>query len=61
MNSEIIIQTNDLSVYYSAHRGVKDLNLSVQKGENWIIPQENLLVSLTHKIRQGKLMFTFIL
>lgn len=33
MNSEIIIQTNDLSVYYGAHRGVKDLNLSVQKGE----------------------------
>jgi len=33
MSSEIIIQTNDLSVYYGAHRGVKDLNLSVQKGE----------------------------
>lgn len=33
MSSEIIIQTNNLSVYYGAHRGVKDLNLSVQKGE----------------------------
>jgi ABC-2 type transport system ATP-binding protein len=33
MSSEIIIQTNDLSVYYGVHRGVKDLNLSVQKGE----------------------------
>ena len=33
MSSEIIIQTNDLSVYYGTHRGVKDLNLSVQKGE----------------------------
>ena len=33
MSSEIIIQTNDLSVYYGAHRGLKDLNLSVQKGE----------------------------
>ena len=33
MSSENIIQTNDLSVYYGAHRGVKDLNLSVQKGE----------------------------
>jgi len=33
MSSEIIIQTNDLSVYYGAHRGIKDLNLSVQKGE----------------------------
>lgn len=33
MNSEIIIQTNDLSVYYGTHRGVKDLNLSVHKGE----------------------------
>jgi len=33
MQSEIIIQTNDLSVYYGAHRGVKDLNLSVQRGE----------------------------
>jgi ABC-2 type transport system ATP-binding protein len=29
----MIIQTNNLSVYYGAHRGVKDLNLSVQKGE----------------------------
>jgi ABC-2 type transport system ATP-binding protein len=33
MDSEIIIQTNNLSVYYGAHRGIKDLNLSVQKGE----------------------------
>jgi ABC-2 type transport system ATP-binding protein len=33
MSPEIIIQTNDLSVYYGTHRGVKDLNLSVQKGE----------------------------
>ena len=33
MSPEIIIQTNNLSVYYGAHRGVKDLNLSVQKGE----------------------------
>jgi len=33
MSSKIIIQTNDLSVYYGAHRGIKDLNLSVQKGE----------------------------
>jgi ABC-2 type transport system ATP-binding protein len=33
MNSETIIQTYDLSVYYGAHRGIKDLNLSVQKGE----------------------------
>ena len=33
MSSEIIIQTNDLSVYYGAHRGIKDLNLSIQKGE----------------------------
>jgi ABC-2 type transport system ATP-binding protein len=33
MSSEIIIQTNDLSVYYGTHRGVKDINLSIQKGE----------------------------
>jgi len=33
MSSEIIIQTKNLSVYYGAHRGIKDLNLSVQKGE----------------------------
>jgi ABC-2 type transport system ATP-binding protein len=33
LSSEIIIQTHDLSVYYGAHRGIKDLNLSVQKGE----------------------------
>lgn len=33
MSSETIIQTYDLSVYYGAHRGIKELNLSVQKGE----------------------------
>jgi len=33
MSSEIIIQTLDLSVYYGAQRGIKDLNLSIQKGE----------------------------
>ena len=33
MGSEIIIQTNNLSVYYGAQRGIKDLNLSVRKGE----------------------------
>lgn len=33
MSSENIIQTKNLSVYYGAHRGIKDLNLSVQKGE----------------------------
>ncbi len=33
MRSEIVVQTHDLSVYYGAHRGIKDLNLSVQKGE----------------------------
>jgi len=33
MSSEIIIQTNNLSVYYGTHCGIKDLNLSVQKGE----------------------------
>jgi ABC-2 type transport system ATP-binding protein len=33
LSSEIIIQTNDLSVYYGAHRGIKGLNLSVEKGE----------------------------
>jgi len=33
MSSEFIIQTKNLSVYYGAHRGIKDLNLSVQKGE----------------------------
>ena len=33
MSSETIIQTKNLSVYYGAHRGIKDLNLSVQKGE----------------------------
>ena len=33
MSSETIIQTKNLSVYYGAHRGVKDLNLSVQKGD----------------------------
>jgi ABC-2 type transport system ATP-binding protein len=33
LSSEIIIQTKNLSVYYGAHRGIKNLNLSVQKGE----------------------------
>jgi len=33
MSSEIIIQTLDLSVYYGAQRGIKGLNLEVQKGE----------------------------
>jgi len=33
MSSEVIIGTRDLSVYYGEHRGIKDLNLSVQKGE----------------------------
>jgi ABC-2 type transport system ATP-binding protein len=33
MSSEIIIQTLDLSVYYGAQRGIKDLNLAIQKGE----------------------------
>ncbi|MGB6867866.1 MAG: ABC transporter ATP-binding protein [Candidatus Aminicenantaceae bacterium] len=33
MSSEIIIQTKNLSVYYGTHRGIKDLNLSIQKGE----------------------------
>lgn len=33
MSSEIIVQTNNLSVYYGTHRGIKDLNLSVQRGE----------------------------
>lgn len=33
MSLEPIIQTHDLSVYYGAHRGIKDLNLSVQRGE----------------------------
>jgi len=33
MSSDIIIQTTDLSVYYGTHRGIKDLTLSVQKGE----------------------------
>jgi ABC-2 type transport system ATP-binding protein len=33
MSSEFIIQTKNLSVYYGTHCGIKDLNLSVQKGE----------------------------
>jgi ABC-2 type transport system ATP-binding protein len=33
MDSDTIVQTNNLSVYYGARRGIKDLNLSVQKGE----------------------------
>ncbi|MBD3414618.1 MAG: ATP-binding cassette domain-containing protein [Candidatus Aminicenantes bacterium] len=33
MNSEPVIRTHDLSVYYGTHRGIKDVNLSVRKGE----------------------------
>lgn len=33
MSSDTIIQTHDLSVYYGTHRGVRDLNLFIQKGE----------------------------
>lgn len=33
MSPETIVQTYDLSVYYGAHCGIKDLNLTVQKGE----------------------------
>jgi ABC-2 type transport system ATP-binding protein len=33
MSIEPVIQIHDLSVYYGSHRGIKDLNLSVQKGE----------------------------
>lgn len=33
MSSETILQTENLSVYYGTHRGIKGLNLSVQKGE----------------------------
>ena len=33
MSPAPVIQTHDLSVYYGAHRGIRDLNLSVQKGE----------------------------
>jgi len=32
MNSETIIQTHNLSVYYGTYRGIKDVNLSIQKG-----------------------------
>ncbi|MBN1273027.1 MAG: ATP-binding cassette domain-containing protein [Candidatus Aminicenantes bacterium] len=33
MSSEIVIQTHNLSVYYGSQRGIKNLNLSVYKGE----------------------------
>jgi ABC-2 type transport system ATP-binding protein len=33
MTADIILQTQDLSVYYGTHRGIKDLNLSVRRGE----------------------------
>jgi ABC-2 type transport system ATP-binding protein len=33
MSPGTIIQTHDLSVYYGTHCGIKDLTLSVQKGE----------------------------
>jgi ABC-2 type transport system ATP-binding protein len=31
--SENIIETQDLTVYYGRHRGIKDVNLTVEKGE----------------------------
>ena len=31
--NEKIIETNDLTVYYGKHRGVKNVNLTVEKGE----------------------------
>jgi ABC-2 type transport system ATP-binding protein len=33
MSTNTVIKTHNLSVYYGTRRGVKDLNLSVQKGE----------------------------
>lgn len=33
MTSENILLTQNLSVYYGSHRGIKDLNLNVKKGE----------------------------
>ncbi len=31
--SEHVIETRDLTVYYGKHRGIKDVNLTVEKGE----------------------------
>lgn len=31
--NEIIIETRNLTVYYGKHRGIKDVNLTVEKGE----------------------------
>jgi ABC-2 type transport system ATP-binding protein len=31
--SEKVIETQDLTVYYGKHRGIKDVNLTVEKGE----------------------------
>jgi ABC-2 type transport system ATP-binding protein len=31
--SEAVIETNGLTVYYGKHRGIKDVNLKVEKGE----------------------------
>jgi len=31
--SENVIETEDLTVYYGKHRGIKDVNLTVEKGE----------------------------
>ncbi len=31
--SDIVIETQDLTVYYGKHRGIKDVNLTVEKGE----------------------------
>jgi ABC-2 type transport system ATP-binding protein len=30
---ELVIETQDLTVYYGKHRGIKDVNLTVEKGE----------------------------
>src|SRR4030042_424072 len=33
MDSEIILETNNLTVYYGSQRGIKNLNLSIKRGE----------------------------
>ncbi len=33
MDSETILETNNLTVYYGLQRGIKDLNLSIRRGE----------------------------
>ncbi|MBN2536083.1 MAG: EFR1 family ferrodoxin [Spirochaetales bacterium] len=33
MKSEVILETSNLTVYYGSQRGIKDLNLSIKKGE----------------------------